>query len=82
MSCNNHTGICAKCSRVIENYHDYEHCDHVFFDGEIGCDNCLNIVSVENSDITICWGCHCRLPSTLTESECDSYYSTESSSDM
>ena len=52
---------CEICSRLIRKVHDYEHCDHVFFDGKIGCDNCLNEINWEGVKTWVCWGCHCRL---------------------
>lgn len=54
-------GECSICKRFIKNYHDYDHCDHVFWDGNIGCDNCLNIVNLDNHPTLLCWGCHCKL---------------------
>ena len=58
----NISGECLLCKCVIKNYHNYDNCDHKFFDGKIGCDYCLNTVNINGVPVLLCWGCHCRLP--------------------
>lgn len=75
MSDDNDGNVCLFCGREIIEQHDYDHCDHIYFDGKIGCDKCLNIVYVDGCNVLLCWGCHSRLScyESHFDSESDDY---------